>query len=219
MRPDVARDLSGSADAFIRLVVPKLVELYGGRFESSEHVAAEGFARDLDVLAGIDAWHTSAEGMRGVASRVQFTDQSWDTFTIRYRRASGAETEYAKRLRAIERACDGWLLPHLTVQAYVSPCRRRLVSLGVVETALLYETATRGLATDDKRAAFVQTNPADGNEFLVIPWTALGSAIRQWRPSPVVVSHAQRYIPKTLGRVVRGRQRSRESPDTRGSSG
>lgn len=81
-----------------------------------EEAADCGFAHDLDMKAGIDAWQlVDNVGARGIASRVQFDTKSWDTFTIRYIRASGAETEFAKRLRALDDAANGWASPHLTM--------------------------------------------------------------------------------------------------------
>jgi hypothetical protein len=41
-----------------------------------------------------------------------------NTFTIRYKRASGAKTEYQKRSEAILNN-KGYLYPYLTIQAYL----------------------------------------------------------------------------------------------------
>ena len=90
-------DLNDSAFEFHRVVWPAIRDLCGGgELIPVESVTETGFARQLDVAAGIDAWqlHTS-EGLRGLASRVQWVSGSaWNTFTIRRQRDSGTATEY-----------------------------------------------------------------------------------------------------------------------------
>ena len=85
-------------------------------------------ARHLDLLGGIDCWQVvpALGTMRGLAVRVQERSPTWSgpwpfaTFTIREARVSGTETEYPKRLRAVQQTHgEGWLYPALTVQAYV----------------------------------------------------------------------------------------------------
>jgi hypothetical protein len=161
VRTDVARDLAKSSDAFGHLVC-------GGEYVPVESV--EG--RDLDALAGIDGWQVRRDlgRMRGLACRVQWTERPFDTFTIRLARSSGAETEYAKRLDAIQ-SPDGWLYPALTVQAYVSPSQRMLLSAAAVPTRDLYEVSGPRL---------IRRNGTDGNAFVVVPWTELKRAV-VWR--------------------------------------
>lgn len=121
--------MTWSAEAFRRLVWPVLEEHYPGRLVQMETVATRTFARELDMLAGIDALYIEdGVGIRGIASRMQAcidNEGNWirgcpyNSFTVRRSTASGGMTEYAKRQRAL--ASGGELLyPHLTVQGYVT---------------------------------------------------------------------------------------------------
>jgi hypothetical protein len=177
VKRDVAFDLVRSADALPRLVWPRLGPLVGG----GEYVAVESiFSRDLDALAGIDAWQVRRDvgRMRGLACRVQWTEVAYDTFTIRVSRSTGSETEYTKRLEAIRSVC-GWLYPALTIQAYVTRSTDRLLSAAAVFTRTLYEFAER-----ERHRLTVRTNGQDGNTFIVVPWSELIAAdvpVRTWR--------------------------------------
>lgn len=71
---------------------------------------------------------------------------NYKTFTIRYRRASGAVTEYAKRLAAI-RGNDGALYPYLTIQAYADKREQgHLLSYAIVKTVRPIRVHRRTLA-------------------------------------------------------------------------
>lgn len=174
MRAEVARDLSDSASDFANTVWPSIKHLFGhGRLLPVESAALEGLARDFDVLAGIDAWHAldSKGVMRGIASRVQWGD-NWRTFTIRRERPNGANTELAKRLYAIDHPQHNWLVPALTVQAYLTYPKPggRLIQAGVIRTRDLYEFARANPCTKPRR------NPEDGVWFDWYPWGALKAA-------------------------------------------
>ncbi len=186
MNVAVARDLSRSAGAFADIVWPRIAdELGGGALIPVEAVTATSFARDLDLLAGIDAWHIRrADGlMRGIAARVQF-DCDFRTFTIRYSRASGADTEFDKRLRAMREYGD-WLWPAVTVQAYVRESPPTLLSAASIRTADLFSLAQALIDKPDEAGRGVGwgLRPAyDQNWFLWIGWdylTDLGLSL--WR--------------------------------------
>lgn len=173
MRSDVARDLSDSADDFLRVVWPAVKGLlHPGRLEVVEAVAPDQLRRDLDILAGIDAWHMADTNgtMRGIASRVQW-GKSWRTFTIRVRRPNGAMTEFEKRSRALDRPSEGWLFPALTVQAYVAvPRVGRLLGAGIIRTADLYAYARAHPTRRPRRAG------NGGEEFTHWRWDELRDA-------------------------------------------
>jgi hypothetical protein len=148
VRNGIRRDLGNSARAFLDVVVPAIRPLIGdGRIEPVENSADEGLKHDLDVLAGIDGWQLQdREGrMRGIASRIQWGDSSWQTFTIRRERENGNKTEWEKRLRAFLHPEAGWLLPALTVQAYLTLPKPggKLIDVAVIRTADLYDYAIR----------------------------------------------------------------------------
>lgn len=177
MRSDVARDLTDSATAFVQYVWPCIRFICGGgEVLPVESTTNKGLENDLDILAGIDAWQIIREKsvMRGIASRVQWLRpgiKEWNTFTIRYKRTSGATTEFEKRLFALQHRSENYLLPHFTVQAYfrLNPLGQRttndFLSLGVVKTLDLYRYLLK------YRMGMVRSNGDDGNEFLFAPWS------------------------------------------------
>ncbi len=137
MDDKVRQDWKKSSSLFREHVIPLLTTyLQRGYVVLAEDVdERRDFAAQLDQLAGIDAWHIIPDhAMRGIASRVQEME-SWDTFTIRWERYNGKETERHKRLRAIHERHEGWLLPHLTCHAYVTP---KVVRVGVIPTERLF---------------------------------------------------------------------------------
>lgn len=168
------------------LVWPAIREpLGGGQIIPVETVTKEEMRKHLDRLAGIDAWQICGGrgGMRGIASRVQRIKHGakcYNTFTIRYAIASGRETEWDKRLRAIEQADEGWLSPYWTCQAYISEETQGkpvcLLACAVVRTRDLIGYAKAGLEHEDRAKVYTQTNRYDGNEFLVVNWHGLESA-------------------------------------------
>lgn len=178
MRYDVGRDLSWSAKAFLDLVWPRIAPwLRGGELVPVESATAASLQATFDTLAGIDAWHLCHEqrAMRGIASRIQTTADGYEpynTFTIRYKRSSGAETEFSKRLAAIRDREGGWLYPHLTCQAYIDQRKERLLSCAVVRTEHLYVYADEWLDHGGEQA-YIKANGADANEFIVVKWSSL----------------------------------------------
>ena len=157
MRADVVRDLSASAFDFTRVVWPALApKLGGGEIVPIEAVSHAGFNKELDTLAGIDAWliRRGKASICGVASRVQW-GRAWNTFTIRISRPSGASTEYEKRLRAIDNRDHGFLYPHYTIQGYIEDPKGEgeLLSACAVRTLDLFTMARRAY----ERGEFSQT--------------------------------------------------------------
>ena len=129
-----ATDLSWSSKLFLSQVWPMCSAYCGG----GEIMQMEGHTDSqlkllLDQRAGIDGWHIHNNGMRGIAARIQLR-VNYKTFTIRMSRDSGAETEYAKRLFAIE-SNDGWLYPVLTIHAYAETETGPILSVGVAKTS------------------------------------------------------------------------------------
>lgn len=174
MRDEVARDLSDSAADFMATVWPAIRHLLGGgRLVSNESAAMSGLMRDFDVLAGIDAWHAIDEQgvMRGIASRIQW-GENWRTFTIRRERPNGVNTELAKRLYAIDHPEHNWLVPAITVQAYLTKPKPggRLLQAGIIRTRDLYQYARANPCRRPRR------NPEDGVWFDWYSWADLSRA-------------------------------------------
>lgn len=112
-------DLTRSAALFKDVVWPVIKCRFGGELVPVESVTDSDMASMIDRRSGIDAWHLSdSDRIRGIASRVQFGRKAWNTFTVRRSRDTGSQTEYEKRRRDIA-SNQGWLYPHLTVQAFI----------------------------------------------------------------------------------------------------
>ena len=198
MRIDVRRDLSRSANDFVEVVWPRVGPLCGGgTIAMVESTVADGLASQMDVLAGIDAWQVIDRPgvIRGVASRVQWIKamesisqdmfieviyRPFDTFTIRYRRTNGSSTEYEKRMLAITRQDEGFVMPHLTVQAFISDGERELLSAAVMPTKRLFETAAAivqshgdGIPAYRPRSRGYGLQKTTNASFIVIDWDYL----------------------------------------------
>lgn len=177
MRDEVARDLSRSSSAFLRLVWPAVSRfVQAGDLIPCETVTARGLVGAFDQLAGIDAWQlVRGEGfMRGIASRVQFIApgyEPYNTFTIRYDRENGTKTEFEKRRDALEHQHDGWAVPWLTIQAYVDQDATVLLSACVVKTSDLIRYAMEHEEDDDR--ATVYRRRTEHEIFLAVAWKNL----------------------------------------------
>jgi hypothetical protein len=170
MREDIRHDLNESASDFVHVVWPVVAPLCGGGtlypIEAARHL---GIIVALDNCSGIDAFQMLPSGnmLRGVASRIQY-GRLYPTFTLRYKRSNGAATEFEKRLYAIRHVAQGYIYPHLTIQAYMSKPNGQLLAVAVTETSSLYLYAQR--YRQDPSRVYEQRNPSDGNSFLVVPW-------------------------------------------------
>ena len=183
MTPLVTHLLSQSASDFVNIVWPAVKDLPligGGQLQPVEASSDAEFAKTLDMLAGIDAWQvlSSPAAMRGLASRIQW-GQARNSFTVRIALPSGAETEYHKRIRALDQPELGFLYPHLTVQAYLDQAGGALRSAAVVRTADLFEKARLlvrnrpKLRLDERSKLFGFRQNPDGTEFLYMSWSYL----------------------------------------------
>jgi hypothetical protein len=174
------QSIGDSSSDFMRLVWPIVGRWAGGSEIFPVEVASEmAFARLLDVQAGIDAWQlVEGQGVQGIASRIQY-GAVWKSFTVRERRASGGETELAKRLRALKDVDGHWALPAWTVQAYVEEPRvGDLLYVCMTRTPDLYSYVESKLHELERRR-----NPDDGNEFIVV-WAndlqQAGAEVWEW---------------------------------------
>lgn len=164
--------LKRSSEDFDRLVKPIASRILRGHFEIVESVTATPTAQALDTMAGIDIWFVNTTGgIRGIANRVQWGDTYWRTFTVRKETARGGVTEYAKRMRALAKE---WLYPILTLQAYVTSDRSRLLGFGVAKTRDILSLIDPD--NDGTRHTSKYNRPAS---FYVVKWDDI---IRAGRP-------------------------------------
>jgi len=124
----------------------------------------------LDQYSGIDLIGKKNDNLMTIASRIQW-DKNYKTFTIRYKRTSGAKTEYDKRIEAIEK---GYLYPGWTLQAYmkgifdnnelIDENSLKILGCAVVRTDELYRFIT------EEKIIFHNTANHEGNEFIYVYW-------------------------------------------------
>ncbi len=174
--------LKDSARDFANIVWPAICNfplVGGGQLVPVEAQTGSELAQALDVLAGIDAWQIhDGRGMRGLASRVQW-GKAHNSFTVRVRSCTGVQTEYHKRLLAMENPQEGYLWPHLTVQAYLDQPGGTLLSVAVIRTDKLFAKAKllvdnrERLRLEERRDLFGFKSNNDGTEFLYMKWLYL----------------------------------------------
>lgn len=180
--PQQIRDgLSNSASDFVKIVWPFIASaegIGGGQIIPVEAVSPDDFAGELDILAGVDAWQIvqNKKGMRGIASRVQWGGD-YKSFTIRYSTPSGAETEFQKRLRAIQSPDEGYLFPHLTVQAFLDKQGGKILSVAAIPTRHIIQQAQKliewGRMNNGSDSRYGVRYSPDGRGFLYLSWKYL----------------------------------------------
>lgn len=167
MNPHVAIRMGRSAQAFKTVVWPALQPyLADAEAIPVESVTDHGFARELDALAGIDAWIIpSGKYVRGLASRIQWprTQKNYRTFTVRLSKLNGARTEYDKR--KTEMATTGAITPHYWAHAYLGR-QDRLLGAAVALTRDIIDCIT-------DRVGCERHNPSDGTSFWCVDWDEL----------------------------------------------
>jgi hypothetical protein len=183
----VPESITESSNAIQTIVWPHLSKaIGGGDLLPVETVTDVAFAKSLDVLAGIDAWHVvqydGKRFLRGIACRVQWDSghpaYPFDSFTIRCD-IGGGLTEYHKRKASVEHADKGMLYPHLTVQAYLGPRDTPiLLQYAVVHTVALIQVCS-DVNIENRKP---MRNPQDGNLFWPVWWREIPDEhIRVWK--------------------------------------
>lgn len=171
MREIVATQMRESSQVFNEIVWPAMLDKIGG----GEIICVEDWSNDqgvkeLDYLAGIDAWQIMPDkkGMRGIAQRAQ-KNANYKSFTLRYKTGFGSfDTEYHKRLHAIN-SDRGMLYPHVTMQAYYDSTG--LLSCGAIRTRDLLNYVENNLGN----TCMIRTNKDDGAQFVTVFWKDLTS--------------------------------------------
>jgi hypothetical protein len=176
MNQQIAQAISKSSEDFLRFVWPAIGAPFGD-VVPVETVTANQFAAELDRRAGIDVWLIGVGGdMRGLASRVQWTDSSYDTFTVRVRSRYGRATEYHKRKAEI--ASNGASIsPYYFVQGYVSKDRTHLVAAAIARMRDVIK------AVELDMGRLMPAN-GDGSQGFAVPWhklQELNASIQIWR--------------------------------------
>lgn len=181
MSNDWRIDADWSAIAFQDWVRPHLENLIGGRIIHVEALT-DDLASSLDMQSGIDAVQLEAgAGIRGIGVRIQecpLPGSSYDTYTIRRSRDSGARTEYAKLVEAIE-ANDGRIYPYWTIQAYVTaqPPDGQLRCFGVAYTRTIVTAIEDWEAAGQPSWSNVWPQRTSNASFYVVRWEGVSQHI------------------------------------------
>lgn len=172
-----AIDLKESSKDFLEIVYPQIKDWFGdGELIPVESVTKSDMAKKLDMYSGIDNWHiVTNEGIRGLSSRVQYY-KDWSTFTVRLGRITGARTQYAKKLHAIEK---DYLYPYWTIQSYLNKKekdldygeRNELLNAAMCKTKDLILYIKSGKKGVDYWTNFVPKGGAA--YFYAVPWSLL----------------------------------------------
>ncbi len=164
---DAELEIAKSGDAFVNIVWPQIKHQCGGGKILQVEGVKENIAGVLDRSCGIDFLQITQDGARGIASRVQYGPTNYETFTIRTKLRTKADTEFTKRWRCIE--SNSYLAPYLTTQAYINS--GTLMGAAVIITEQLYNF----INFEGVQKFECKTNP-DGNEFIFIKWQDLVEA-------------------------------------------
>lgn len=177
-------DNSDSVRAFESIqhtVIPKLISGDIIRIEKQDNEILV----TIDQKSGIDYLRSDHTGLQGIAWRAQWGEKAWDTFTIRYQRHTGTETEYEKRIRQIR---DGYLYPAFTMQGYFDDrLTNNPLSVGIVKTIDLYHLI---IGTP----SVTHQNHSD-NQFLFVRWSDIPK-MKSW--------HKKQYQHEGCRREERG---------------
>ena len=137
----IRNDAAKSIRAFQKFGVPALKQIFGGDAQIHSYEGSnDPVERELDLNHGIDGVIVDGEGWaHNYASRVQFLKYgglSFNTFTIRTRRPSGAKTEIDK-MQAVDEPTSA-----IHVQTYVDGDGRGAV-VGIAGTAEVKQAVYR----------------------------------------------------------------------------
>lgn len=179
-----------------KFLKPALEQIYTNSIFYSLECAENVILASFDKYAGFDCLSRNKISglMRAFALRIQ-EKLSYDTFTVRNSRDSGAMTEYEKRIKAME---VGALYPTITVQAYI--VNDRLSAFAIVRTVDLFEYIKQ------HHPPIKKTNPLECGQssFYVVKWDDLINAKYDVVVVKPIADSAKRYkaIGKNLNKEI-----------------
>jgi len=162
-------DLKKSNRLFVDIVYPEIEDIFfkhGGLIPVESETSNE-VSEILDRRAGIDFWYVSLESndMYGIANRVQWDGNKWNTFTVRKERSTGSKTEFEKRKNQVNRNV---LYPKYTLQSYVE--EGKLLSSAIVNTSDLIEYVCKGSKDEEYSVKSVRSRTG-WETFYVVDWS------------------------------------------------
>lgn len=119
----------------------------------------------LDTRCAIDGYIFKSDGAIPIATRCQYGEKSWSTFTIRRSLLSGSETEYDKVSNAINKQL--YTRPQLSIHAYLTRRNNgKLISVGIAKTEDIFSLINKNK----------WRHVSDGNTFYYVSWDDLETA-------------------------------------------
>jgi len=167
-KEDVAQNIKVHRDTRRSVVILKsikkiILEILGAEKITFLEQEMSNASIILDRTAGLDCLVQKNGVLYGMATRVQWCNEPYNTYTVRYKRNTGNKTEYEKRSDQIN--IEGSIYPHWTLQTFFSRIGEFL-SVGIIETRKLYEHIESNFDTLDIRKT-------DNASFIVVDWEAL----------------------------------------------
>ncbi|GAG54689.1 unnamed protein product, partial [marine sediment metagenome] len=149
---------------FKNIVWPVFSEwLGGGKIIPIETIMDSKFCELLDMTAGIDAWQIiNFKGIRGIASRIQWGKTNWRSWTIRYEKKSGYDTEF-QRLTNNDKTL---LKATYHIQAYIDKKRGKLLGAACIKTEDLIDMLNKDIY------GILLKNPQDNTLFIPVWWSS-----------------------------------------------
>lgn len=150
-----------SSSDFRRAVWPHFADaLGGGELVPVETVTESSFATLLDTLGMTDVWQViRPQGMRSLATRVQWGGVNYRSWTVRCQLPTGNPTEWHKLTQYGE-----WQLPQYVIQAYLDKRGGTLIEAAAIKTRHLQYMLINGW--HGKKLP----NPSDGTWFYPVWW-------------------------------------------------
>lgn len=132
----------------------KNTKLFNIEFENSE------ISKLFDQYCGMDYVVKNGKSVFGIAARVNFKRKHHNHITIRYKRTTGAETEFSKRVKQIKNKA-GNIYASITMQ--IDAKENELLRAIIFESNQLYLHIDRNLKHFE--ANYMETCSYDGNKF------------------------------------------------------
>jgi len=175
----VDKDLKDSVIALEKIKGNYLSKIISGKIHTIESRRNEILIL-LDMKSGIDYIREDENGLQGIAARCQWDDgrpsYPYNSFTIRFKRHTGAETEFEKRNKQIQ---HGYFYPAFTLQAYFDNRENNnLLSLGIIPTRTLYDFIEKNKGRLNQKGLPIIKEKKSDNIFLFINWNDLAGLMK-----------------------------------------
>jgi len=125
---------------FFKYVWPEFEKWYASLYDLEEVLQTEvmfddDLAKRMDLSCGVDLWLRNKNGIHLVAKRVEYVNKLWESFTVRWKKIKNDVIRDNLELRKMCNAIEcGFLMPSLTVQAYLEKGSNELLGFAVART-------------------------------------------------------------------------------------